>query len=69
MSLKKIIYFWLCWILVAVHWLSLPVVSGGFSPAVVHGLLIVVASCVAEQRFESVQTSVAVAGGLSSCDA
>ena len=32
-------------------WLSLVLASGGFSLVVGHGLLIVVASCVAEQRF------------------
>ena len=42
-----IIYFWLHWVFFAVCWLSLVVVSGGYS-VVVHGLLIVVASPVVE---------------------
>ena len=29
--LKKFIYFWLCWVFVAAHGLSLVVVSGGYS--------------------------------------
>ena len=40
-------FFWLHWVFVAVCWLSLVVVSGGYS-VVVHGLLIVVASPVVE---------------------
>ena len=41
-------FFWLHWIFIAVHELSLVVVSRGSSPVVMHGLLIVVASLVAE---------------------
>ena len=40
---------WLHWVFVAVHGLSLVAVSRGYSVAV-HGLLIVVASLVAEHR-------------------
>ena len=40
------IYFWLCWVFVAAHGLSLVAASGGF--VAVHGLLIVVASLVVE---------------------
>ena len=43
-------FFWLHWIFIAVHELSLVVVSRGSSPVVVHGLLIVVASLVSEHR-------------------
>ena len=43
-------FFWLHWIFIAVHELSLVVVSRGSSPVVVHGLLIVVASLVAGHR-------------------
>ena len=42
--------FWLRWIFVAVPGLSLVAVSGGYSFIVVHRLLIVVASLVAEHR-------------------
>ena len=42
-----IYYFWLCWIFVAVHGLSLVVARGGYSVAV-RRLLIAVASLVAE---------------------
>ena len=41
------IYFWLRWVFVAEHGLSLVEVSGGYS-VVVHGLLIAVASLIAE---------------------
>ena len=44
------IYFWLLWVFVAVRGLSLVAVSGGYSFIVVHRLLIVVASLVAEHR-------------------
>ena len=42
--------FWLHWVLVAAHRLSLVVVSGGYSLVVVRRLLIEVASLVAEYR-------------------
>ena len=42
------IYFWLCWVLVAAHGLSLVVVRGDCSVVPVRGLLIAVASLVAE---------------------
>ena len=42
------IYFWLCWVFVAARGLSLVVVSGGLLFVAVHGLLIAVASLVAE---------------------
>ena len=40
-------YFWLCWVFVAAHRLSLVVASGGYSLAVLYRLL-AVASLVAE---------------------
>ena len=43
-------FFWLHWVFIAVHELSLAVVSRGSSPVVVRGLLIVVASLVAGHR-------------------
>ena len=48
-SLKNI-YFWLCWVFVAVCGLSLVVASGGYSLVVVHRLLVAVASLVSEFR-------------------
>ena len=42
-------FFWLCWVFVAVHGLSLVAARGGYSVAV-RGLLIAVASLVAEHR-------------------
>ena len=42
--------FWLCWVFVAVRGLSLVVASGGYSFIAVCGLLIAVASLVAEHR-------------------
>ena len=47
--------------------LSLVVLSGGYSLIAVHGLLIAVASPVAEHRPQDTQASVAVARGLSHC--
>ena len=44
--LKRFIYFWLHWVLVATCRLSLVAESGGYSLVVVHWLLIVVASLV-----------------------
>ena len=41
-------YFWLRWVFVALRGLSLVVASGGYSLVVNHGLLIAVASPVAE---------------------
>ena len=44
------ICFWLCWVFIAVCTLSLAAASGGLSLVVLHGLLSVVASLVAEHR-------------------
>ena len=52
--------FWLCWVFVAAHGLSLVAASGGcslvaasggYSLVAIQGLLIVVASLIAEHRF------------------
>ena len=50
------------------HGLSLTVVNGSYSQVVVHGLLIEVASLVAEHRLESMQASVVADLGLQSTD-
>ena len=42
------IYFWLYWIFIAVHGLSLVVAPGGYPLVVVHRLLIAVASLIVE---------------------
>ena len=47
---KIFISFWLHWVFVGVHRLSLIVVSGGHSLAAVCGLFIAVADLVAERR-------------------
>ena len=47
---KLLIYFWLCWVFTAVHWLSLVVACGGHSPVVVCVLLVAVAFAVAKHR-------------------
>ena len=44
--LKKKNYFWLLWVFIARHRLSLVAESGGSSLVAVHGLLLVVASAV-----------------------
>ena len=45
---KKLINFWLCWVFVAAHGLSLVVASGVYSAVAVYGLLTVVAPLVVE---------------------
>ena len=49
------------WVFVATHGLSLLVASGGYSLAVLHGILIAVASLVMEHGLWGTWTSVAVA--------
>ena len=44
------ICFWLCWVFVAAHGLSLAAASRGSSLVAIQGLLIVVAPLVAEHR-------------------
>ena len=66
-SVYFLVYFWLCWVLVAAHRLSLVVVSKGYSLVVVHGLLSAVASLVAEHGLEGTQTSVVAVCVLSNC--
>ena len=46
-----IVYFWLHWLVTGAHRLSLVAVSGDHCLVVVQGLLIAVASLVAEHRF------------------
>ena len=55
-------YFWLCWVFVAARGLSLVAASRGYSLVSVPGLLIAMASLVAEIVLWSVQASVAVQG-------
>ena len=50
-KIKKIIYLWLCRVLIAAHWLSL----------VVHSLLVAVASLVVKHRLQRTWASVGVA--------
>ena len=59
------VYFWLFWVFVAAHELSLVAASGGLLFVVVHRLLIAVASRGA--RALGAGVSVVVARGLSSC--
>ena len=56
-------YFWLCWVFIAAHRLSLVAASRGYSADTVHGLLIVMAS-LAEHRLYDVRASVVVAHRL-----
>ena len=49
-SFVKIMYFWPCWVFAAMHGFFIVAASGGFSLAVMQGLLIEVASLVAEHR-------------------
>ena len=56
---------WLCWVFIDAQGLSLVVVSGGYSLVAVCGLLIVMASLVAEHALYRTRTSVDVTRGLS----
>ena len=61
------IYFWLLWVFVAAHGLSLVAASGGYSFVAVRGILIAVASLCCGARALGMRASVVVARGLSSC--
>ena len=50
-----LIFFWLCWVFIAVLRLSVVVVSRDYSLVVVHGLLVVVASLVLVGGFQQLQ--------------
>ena len=54
--------FWLCWVFVAVHWLSLVVASGGYSLVEMQELLIVVASFVEQCTLKGTWASVVACG-------
>ena len=47
---KKLINFWLCWVIIAVHGLSLVIESRGYSIVAEHRFLTIVTSLVAEHR-------------------
>ena len=53
--LKLFIYFWLFWVFVAAHRLSLVVMSRGYSLLGLLKLLVAVASLVAERRVHRLQ--------------
>ena len=59
------VYFWLCWVLVAVRELYLVAVSGGCSLVAVCSLLVAVASLVAEHRLWGARASVVAVRKLS----
>ena len=61
-------FFWLCWVFVAALGLSLFMVSGDYSLAVVRRLLMAVASRCRARALDT-QPSVVVAHGLSRCAA
>ena len=52
-----LLLLWLCWVFIAACGLPLVAMSGGYSQAVVHGLLTAVASLVAERRHKGTQAS------------
>ena len=45
-----VLYFWLCWVFIAVRGLSLVVASRGSPLVAMHGLLVLVVSLVVEHR-------------------
>ena len=59
------IYLWLCWVFVVLQ--SLTAASRGYCLVAVCGLLIAVASLVAEQGLRGVQASVVATPGLKIC--
>ena len=65
-SFKIFICFWLFWVCVATHRLSLVAVSGGYS-LLLCGFLIVVPSVVVEHGPKGTWASVVVVCGLNSC--
>ena len=65
-SLLLLLLLWLCWVFIAACGLPLVATSGGYSLAVVHGLLTAVASLVAERGHKGTQASTGAACGLSS---
>ena len=46
----KLLYFWLYWVLIAAHRLSLAVVSRSYSLVVVHKFLLAVASLITDHE-------------------
>ena len=66
-SFNLFVYFWLLWVFVVACKLSVVVESGGYSLAVVHGLLIVVISLAVEHWLQGSQASVVATHGLRSC--
>ena len=62
----NLFYFWLRWVFVAAHGLFSSCGKRGPPPVAVSGLLIAVASLVAEHRLQA-RASVVVALGLSIC--
>ena len=65
--LSFLIYLWMCWVIDAMHGISLVVLSQGFSIVAVCGLLTVVASVFVEHRFWDMWALVVVASRLSHC--
>ena len=61
-------YFWLCWVFIAAHGLSLVAASGGYSSLRCAGFSCGGFSCCRAWALGA-QASVAVARGLSSCGA
>ena len=65
--LKCIFCFWLCWVFVFTHGLSLVALSRGYSLVELFGLLIAAAFLVVEHRLQGTRASVVVAHGFISC--
>ena len=62
---NHLLIFWLCWVFLAAHRLSLVVVSGVILQLVVRGLLIAVAPPVVEHGLQGILASVTAACGCS----
>ena len=54
-SVFKVFIYWLCWVFVAAHGLSLVAESRGYSLPVVHRLLTAGAALIAEYGFQSLR--------------
>ena len=65
-NLFNLFYFWLCWVFIAVHGLSLVAVSGGYSSCGVRASHCSGFSCCRAQALGA-RASVVAARGLGSC--
>ena len=61
---KNCVYFWLCWVFVAAHRLSLDAASRSYSPVAAYRLLIAVASLFGRHMGSRARASIVVVHAL-----